>query len=193
VATSAGDHVATGAATVVVTVRPRPGFVLSQSPTWTHTYPTGTPSQCVTSVVAAAASFTDPVCKSGRQVVLGSYTVPQTTGVRYRVGGATVAAGTHPAETGSTITIAAGARTGYRLSGITQWTHTFTAPKQCVATAGGQVTPPSNTPPATSTPVGTAATGAPVQQILLAGIALILMGAACFVAAAVRRRGLPAT
>jgi hypothetical protein len=189
IVTAAGDYVATPGTTITVTVQPLPGYTLTDSPTWTHTYPVAAPEGCVDSVIAAAASFTDPVCSASGTVVDGSYTVPQSAGVVYTVQGATVAAGTYPADPGTTITIVAGAEGGHALSGVTQWTHTFTAPNACLATGPRTTPPPANAPVAATTPPTTAYTGVPVGEVLLTGLALILLGVACYVGAATRRRG----
>ncbi|MBO3094827.1 fibronectin type III domain-containing protein [Cellulomonas dongxiuzhuiae] len=61
-----------------------------------------------------------------------TYTIPATDGVTYRVGGTTVAAGTYPGR--GTVVVTATAKTGYVLSGPTQFALVFTDLREATAT-----------------------------------------------------------
>jgi hypothetical protein len=85
---------------------------------------------CTTSSTPAAPSFSDDVCQNYAPAG-GTYTIPATTGVLYKINGNTVAAGTYPATDGSSVTITAVAKPGYTLSGTASWTHEFKATPSC--------------------------------------------------------------
>jgi hypothetical protein len=163
-------------------------------------------SNCLGPIIPPSAAFHDDHCvTSSGQRSGASFTIPSVTGAIYWVNGSVVGAGTYPAVDGMTVTIVTTPRTGYSLSGITQWTHTFPDAPSCSGVSAKQKTAsttssggsnsshrqdsaaPNNT--ATSS---TAFSGTPVAQLTLTGTALLLMGgAACFAGAAVRRRWLP--
>jgi hypothetical protein len=84
-------------------------------------------------VMPAAATFTLPTC----EVKTGSYTIPTSEGVKYKVslnGGAyqNVAAGTYDVAAGSTVSVKAVAKTNYTLTGKTTWSSDFPAATDCV-------------------------------------------------------------
>lgn len=93
--------------------------------------------QEIEEVVPAAVTFTAPTCNA-----LGSYTIPTTENVQYKVDGKVVAAGTYTAPNGTTITVTAEAAQGFFISDETTdtWTNTFTAPTNCGQVLGTQVT-----------------------------------------------------
>lgn len=89
-----------------------------------------------TSVTAAVPTFNDGT---------DTYTIPTTTGVDYKVGGVTKAAGSYAVTAPATVTVDAVAQSGYVLTGTTQWVGTFTvstdttaptAPMNLAGTAG---------------------------------------------------------
>jgi hypothetical protein len=96
----------------------------------------------LTEVVPAAVTFTAPTCDAK-----GSYTIPTTEHVQYKVNGQVVAAGTYSAENGSTVTVTAEATEGFFIGDETtdSWTNTFTAPTNCghVLSAVTQVQAPT--------------------------------------------------
>lgn len=57
--------------------------------------------------------------------VSDTYTIPNVTGVEYRVGGTAKTAGTHPTGGASSVTVTAVALSGYTLTGTSSWTLTF--------------------------------------------------------------------
>jgi hypothetical protein len=181
-AVPAGTYAATDGTTVTIIAVADEGYSLTGSTTFTHTFPV---TDCVISVIPASASFAESVCTASGSVSSATYTVPNSTRVVYSIGGAVVRAGTHNAVAGSTVTIVATAVDGFTLSGVTQWTHTFGKTATCLDTGGTTTHRPATGGGSSGGP--TANTGAPVAQILLTGIALILMGAACYLMAGTRR------
>jgi hypothetical protein len=84
------------------------------------------------SVNPGEVTFTQPTC----EVLTGSYTIPSTTGVKYKVslnGGAyqKVAAGSYTVAAGSTVQVKAFAKKGYVLTGTTTWSSDFPAATDC--------------------------------------------------------------
>ncbi len=156
-------------------------------------------SNCLGPVIPTPASFRDDTCiPSTGQRSGATYTIPSTKGVQYWVNGANVGAGTYPAQDGMTLTVVVSARSGYTLSGITQWTHTFSAAPSCsgVSTAPKHAPPNHTPPPQHNTPAHPGAnsttkpayTGAPVETLLLTASLLLLAGAfSCAVGRARRR------
>ncbi len=186
-------------ATVRTSVGGVPAGVLSNAP--------GCGANCLGPIIPPSAAFHDDHCvTSSGQRSGASFTIPSVTGAIYWVNGSAVRAGTYPAVDGMTVTIVTSPRTGYSLSGITQWTHTFPDAPSCSGISAkdktASTTPtgkansgqrqdsaaaPNNT--STSNP---AFSGTPVAQLLLIGTALLLIGgAACFAGGAVRGRWLP--
>lgn len=81
----------------------------------------------VTTVTPAEVTFIDPTCD-----INASFTITATEGVVYKISGVAVAAGTHQAITGQTVTITAFAKdSNYLLSGKTTWTHEFVRDQNC--------------------------------------------------------------
>jgi hypothetical protein len=120
----AGTYNAADGATVTVTAQAQPGFSLTGTTTFTHTF-AATPS-CTTHVAAVAPTFTDDICTAGGSSG-ASYTVPATAGVAYLVNGVQAAAGTYPATDGTKVTILARALVGYSLTGPSSFVHTYAA------------------------------------------------------------------
>lgn len=133
-------------------------------------------------VVAAPAMFTDTACVSGRGTA-ASYQIPFVDGLMYRVDGKDQKPGRHAARDGVAVTVVAMAGSGRRLSGITQWTHTFAkAASGCAARSG-------STREASSS---TTHSGALARGVVTVGTILLLSGAgALLVASRRRRRGAP--
>ncbi len=91
----------------------------------------------ITEVVPAAVTFTAPTCD-----VLGTYTIPSTEHVTYKINGQVVAAGTYTAQNGTTVTVTAEADEGFFIGdeSTDTWTNTFTAPTNCGHVLAEQVT-----------------------------------------------------
>ena len=92
------------------------------------------PSGCAkapTPVVATAPTFTERTCDKPA----ASYTIPDVSGVAYRVDGLPAAAGTHAAVVNS-VAITAVAKQGFELTGTAKWTHEFAAPPTHAECAG---------------------------------------------------------
>lgn len=126
----AGTYNAADGATVTVTAQAQPGFTLTGTTTFTHTF-AATPS-CTTHVAAVAPTFADDVCTAGGSTGAG-YTVPATVGVDYLVNGVKTAAGTYHAADGTKVTILARAQLGFSLTGASSFVHTF--PATCLTSA----------------------------------------------------------
>lgn len=101
----------TASAPVTITAVALSGYVLSGTTTW---------SKDLTPVIS------QPIQVTPKAPTLGatSYTIPSTIGVDYLVNNSVKPAGTYSANT--QITIAARAKAGYVLSGITTWSKNFT-------------------------------------------------------------------
>jgi hypothetical protein len=86
--------------------------------------------------VVPSVTFKAPTCTT-----LGSYTIPETEGVSYKINDEVVAAGTYSAQNGTTVTIEAAADEDHFIADETvdTWTNTFTAP-ECGEVLGAQVT-----------------------------------------------------
>lgn len=73
-------------------------------------------------------TFTDPTCD-----VNGTYTIPVTTGIDYKIDGNVIASGTYNnIANGGSVTVIAVAKTGYTInsSATASWSHSFTAPDE---------------------------------------------------------------
>jgi LPXTG-motif cell wall-anchored protein len=83
-----------------------------------------------TEVTPATPTFVPPTCENNT----GSYTIPTTTGVKYKVNGVVTPAGTYPAVKGTSITITAVAKKGYVLADGAKdsWNYEFTVKGGCV-------------------------------------------------------------
>jgi hypothetical protein len=82
--------------------------------------------QYINKVTPAAVTFVAPTCEAK-----GTYTIPNTVGVEYKVGDAVKSAGTYTATTGTHVHVTAVAKTGYVLEGTTHWSYEFKAPRNC--------------------------------------------------------------
>lgn len=125
---AAGSHAAI-VNSVAITAVAKQGFKLTGAARWTHEFaPPPTHAQCAG---AATPTFVDSVCADNAPAAAG-YAIPADEGVDYEVNGAKVAAGTHNATSGSTITVTAVAQNGHPLPGTSTWTHAFpAAPTDC--------------------------------------------------------------
>lgn len=118
----AGTYPGTG--TVTITAIPDAGFNLTGTTTWQYTF---TDISCpLSAVTPAVPTGIDLTCLSN-----GTYTIPSSTGVIYKVNGVITAAGTYPVTTAGSITVIAEAAAGFQLTGTTSWTLAFTAPTNC--------------------------------------------------------------
>ncbi|MDN5275846.1 MAG: hypothetical protein JWN33_495 [Candidatus Saccharibacteria bacterium] len=88
----------------------------------------GTSTPCPKPVVPSV-TFTQPTCTT-----LGSYTIVAVEGVQYKINGEVVAAGTYPAQNGSTVTVTASATSAsfvFDKNTKVSFSSTFTAPQDC--------------------------------------------------------------
>ncbi|HEY0869664.1 MAG TPA: hypothetical protein VGD55_04655, partial [Acidothermaceae bacterium] len=119
-----------------------------------------------TRTTTAAATFTDATCAAAT----GSYTIPSSTSADYFVainGGASAAAaaGTVSEPAGTAIVVTAHAKTGFVLTGTTNWSHTIAAATGCTTSP-----PPSSPPPSSPPPVVHPATIAPAVPTITQGV-----------------------
>ncbi len=135
VKTAAGTYPATDGSTVKKSpTRAQAGFSLSGTTSFTHIF-SAKPDCTTQQVTAAPPSFSGDDACSGSAPTQASYTVPTATGVDYLVNGVKTPAGTYSAVDGSTVTIAAQAQTGFALTGVTTFVHTFAATPNCLTPA----------------------------------------------------------
>jgi hypothetical protein len=76
---------------------------------------------------AVPATFEDITCDQD-----GSYTIPTTAGVVYKVNGSIATNGTYTIASPQTVTVNAYPQSGYVLDGADTWTHNFTDPGNCL-------------------------------------------------------------
>lgn len=113
-----------GSGTVIVNAIADTGYNLIGTTSWQFTFTNvACPATIVTPAVPAS---TDLTCVSD-----GSYVIPNTPGVIYKVNGVVTAAGTYPVTAAGSITVTAEAANGFQLSGATSWTFVFTTPVNC--------------------------------------------------------------
>lgn len=113
-----------GSGTVTVKAVAQSGYALSGTTSWSHTF---TNEACpATPVTPTAPTNVDLTCDAD-----GSYTIPQTTGVIYKVNNTVAAAGTYPVSQAGTIDITTEADSGYILTGTSQWSFIFHTPTNC--------------------------------------------------------------
>jgi hypothetical protein len=162
----AGSYNAADGATVTVIAQAQPGFTLTETTTFTHTF-SAAPS-CTTHVTAVAPSFADDICTAGGSTG-ASYTVPTMVGVDYLVNGIKTATGTYHATDGIKVTILARAQAGFSLTGASSFVHTF------AATCLTSVTP---TPPVFADDVcsGSAPAGATYLVPVTTGVDYLVSG-----------------
>jgi hypothetical protein len=153
VKTAAGTYPAADGSTTTVTTSPHPGFALTGTTSFTHTFAAA--PTCTTSVTPAAPSFVDDVCVGSTRAG-ATYTIPAKTGVDYFANGVKTAAATYPAADGSTITITTSPQAGFALTGTTSFTHTFAAAPTCTVVV---------TPAAPTFSDATCSGGAPSQAL----------------------------
>jgi hypothetical protein len=115
---TAGSH--KGHGTLTVTAYALPGFVLTGTTSWTHTFDVTPCPSCLTKVTPGEVKFAD-ACGTDHD----TYTIPTKTGVVYRVGNQVVPAGTYNGT--GTVTVTAVALPGFDLNGTTSWSNTFDA------------------------------------------------------------------
>jgi hypothetical protein len=138
---------------------------------------------CLAAVAVAKPGFSNDQCTAGAPAHSTSYTIPAAKNVSYTVNGSSVAAGTHSATNGSTITVTAVADRGYTLGTSTMsWTHTFAKTPHCSDTAGQTV---KQTP---TTPGSLASTGVPTSSLVVLGTVVLLLGIGLLLAGGVRGR-----
>lgn len=139
-ATTAGTYPIIADTSITVQAIAEAGYEIEAGATdlWAHGFHIKTVEECVLgteSVTPKAVTFKAPTCD-----VLGSYTIPTMTGIKYYIDGKVVASGTYTAQNGKTITVMAVAEEGYNIkkNATNQWTYTFNAPsaESCVLGAG---------------------------------------------------------
>lgn len=123
--TTAGTYTVSTAGTYTIQAVANSGYTLDGTTSWTFTFTT--PQNCVTTVPTQEPTATQPTC----EVLTGSYTLPEVTGISYTVNGVATAAGTHTGITAGTYNVVATAQTGYVLTGTTSWTITLSAAEDC--------------------------------------------------------------
>jgi hypothetical protein len=132
ISTVAGTY--PGSGTIVATVLADNGYVLQGTITWQYTF---TDVACPSTEVAPTApSMYDLTCEKD-----GSYTIPEKTGITYKVDSIVTAAGTYNVPSAKTIVITAEANQGYILDGQATWTFTFHSPEGCEQTPPSDVCP----------------------------------------------------
>ncbi|TAH33835.1 hypothetical protein EYC58_00120 [Candidatus Saccharibacteria bacterium] len=119
---TAGSYPATG--TVTVEAMAADGYKLEGTTNWSHTF---TNEACPTVRVKAKA----PVKVNISCDKDGSYTIPEKTGVVYKVDGVVTTAGIYTVSGPKTVKVTAEAADGYTLYGTTSWTLNFYAPRGC--------------------------------------------------------------
>lgn len=129
---AAGVYPITSNTTVTVNAKANTGYFIdaSTNSTWEHEFTVPTDEECVLgaeSVVPAPVTFVDPSCDAN-----GSYTIPATEGVEYKVEGVVTPAGTYSVVGNATINFTAIALEGFELEGTSAWSHQFTVPTDCV-------------------------------------------------------------
>ena len=111
---SAGTYPATGTVTVSAAAASA-AYTLTGATTFTHTF---------SSIVDVSA--VEPTWYDTYGTDEDTITIPSVTGVRYFVNGTPFSAGTYPVGTAGTVTVNAMAASGYRLTGASEFTYTFT-------------------------------------------------------------------
>jgi hypothetical protein len=124
--------------TVTITATAASGYTLvGYTGPWSKTFSSA--GDCLDPVVPGAATFTDSVCEpqtTGK--TQGYYFIPTTPNVSYTVSlnGAPAVAATTGANVntnpGDSVVITATAAAGYKLTGTSSWSHTFTNPGDCL-------------------------------------------------------------
>lgn len=119
---AAGVYPGTG--TITIDAFAEAGYSLLGATTWQHTF---SDAVCPpTKVGATAPTMIDLTCDEA-----GSYTIPEKTGVIYKVDGDTSTAGKYTVNTSKTIIVTVEAAPGYVIDGQTEWTFNFTSPENC--------------------------------------------------------------
>lgn len=113
----AGTHAISDASqSVKISASPLTGYELVGTYSWSQDYPK---KEVPVQTVRPSA----PTFKNADH----EYVIPSTAGVTYKANGTATAAGAHTAIAGSKVTITAHANQGYKLSGTTSWSHTFSS------------------------------------------------------------------
>lgn len=130
---AAGTYDGVAGTTITVVATAASGYVLTGPSSFPLVFATA--SCAPQNATPVTPTFVDSVCVAGGGASnkAANYTIPTTTGVDYYVGATKVAAGTYPAEDGSTITVTAQAQAGYALQGTASFPHTFPTPS-CAST-----------------------------------------------------------
>ncbi|MBK0420520.1 hypothetical protein JD292_00265 [Leucobacter sp. CSA2] len=135
-----GDVVAGG--TVTVTATPQANYTLEDADGWTKNSD-GTATQtitldkvdCTENAVPVVPEVTQAECAAPGQSTTPTVKVPSTPGIDYEIDGTPAAGGTTvEVKTGSTITVTATAKDGYRLGDAPGWTRTATGATTTVKT-----------------------------------------------------------
>jgi uncharacterized protein YkwD len=129
VITRAGTY--NGKDDINITAHALNGYVLNGTTSWAKYYAPIVvidPSPVVKAVIATAPTFTET-----------TFTIPETTGVGYKVNGVATSAGNYKGN--GTVTITAHALTGYALSGTSSWSKTFAPPLVSVIATNPTFTP----------------------------------------------------
>ena len=165
---------ASGTVTAVATT----GYVLT-TPGWSVALSVPAAAPCAQAVITVVTPVDPTVAASTTCEVQGSYTIPATTGITYRLGGEVVKAGPYVGPASGTVT--AEANPGYTLS-TTGWSFTLTvaAPAICPEAAAPAVEAPATGTTATTTTTTAALpkTGAPVATLGITGVLALLLGLA---------------
>jgi hypothetical protein len=165
---------ASGTVTAVATT----GYVLT-TPGWSVALSVPAAAPCAQAVITVVTPVDPTVAASTTCEVQGSYTIPATTGITYRLGGEIVKAGPYVGPASGTVT--AEANPGYTLS-TTGWSFTLTvaAPAICPEAAAPAVEAPATGTTATTTTTTAALpkTGAPVATLGITGVLALLLGLA---------------
>lgn len=138
---AAGTYTVTTGQRVHITAEALAGYRSVGRTSWTFVFKT--PTNCEASVTA-----TTPTMKPLTCTMTGSYTIPTTTGVQYKVNGMVKAAGTYTVSSPQTVTITAVATSGFTLTGTTSWTFSFTAATNCATDVCPNITGTQTTVPA---------------------------------------------
>lgn len=133
--TAAGTYPITEDKEMTVTAKALGGYILKGTISWSHVFTFPTEEECGQTQGATSVTATRPTFIASTCDVLGSYIIPTTTGVKYKIGSKVVAAGTYSSiPNGTTITIdAVPANEDYTLKENTpnQWVYEFEAPTNC--------------------------------------------------------------
>jgi len=124
---AAGTYPHTAGTDLVVTAVAADGYELTGPSSWTLAF---------TDITLVSAE--EPTRVDDYGTADDTYTIPSTTGVRYQVGGADVAAGTYPHTAGTDLVVTAVAQAGFELTGPDTFPLEFTDLRAVSPVAPGQ-------------------------------------------------------